>query len=128
MSEAVKAFERAKEAIKSAEEVIDISLPTSANRIYTAGENLAYAVLLSVQGSASRNHGKLWNGIQRLHEMGELKNDYRKTLETSYRLRIKGDYGRDIDGVIIINKQIIVEQIKTLKKFLNEVENVLKDK
>ena len=38
MNEIPDAIKRAEEAIKSAEAVIDISLPTAANRIYIAGE------------------------------------------------------------------------------------------
>lgn len=104
MNEIVESIKRAKEALEAAEAVIDISLPTAANRIYVAGENLAYAILLFVHDSASRDHGKLWIGVQKLFEAGKLKKNYRQTLETSYKLRIKGDYGKDIGEIVLLDK------------------------
>jgi len=125
MNEIPDAIKRAKKE-KSAEAVIDISLPTAANRIYIAGENLASAALLATGGSAPRDHGKLWNGVQKLSMAGKLKRDYRRMLETSYRLRIKGDYGRDSDSIVLLSRDVIERQIKELKEFLSEVRDMVK--
>ncbi len=126
MKEVVEAFKRCEEALRISEKTVDIDLPTSASRLYIAGENLAACMLLLIEGSASRDHGKLWNGIQRLFEKGDLKKNYRPVLETSYRLRIKGDYGRDIEGVVLISREAIEEQIKCLKEFSEEVRQKMK--
>ena len=126
MKEIIEAFKRSEEALRISEETVDIDLPTSASRLYIAGENLAACVLLLIESSASRDHGKLWNGIQRLFEKGHLKKNYRPILETSYRLRIKGDYGRDIEGVVLINREAIEEKIKYLKEFLEEARQKIK--
>lgn len=128
MSEIEDAFERGKSALRSAEKFIDIDLPTAANRIYVAGENLARSLILAVSGSSPRDHGKIWNAIQHLYEKGILKTNYKSILETSYRLRMKGDYGRDISGIIIISKEIIKKQIEKLKEFSKEIERIQKEK
>ncbi len=129
MRQAEESLERARRSIEIAEGLIDTDLPTSANRIYNAGENLAIASILSASGSVPKSHGKIWNAVHSLYEKGVLKSDYRNLLETSYRLRIKGDYGRDLeDRAIIISRDILKQQIGSLKSFLGEVENLVKNK
>lgn len=129
LRQAEEALERARRSIEIAERLIDADLPTSANRIYNAGENLGIASILSTSGFAPKSHGKIWNAVHMLYERGILKSDYRNLLETSYRLRIKGDYGRDLeDKAVVISKEILRQQIESLKSFLEEVENLVKNK
>jgi len=128
LTEIEEAFKIGKVALRNAEKFLDIDLPTAANRIYIAGENLARALILSVSGSCPRDHGRIWNTVQSLYEKGILKVNYRFILEISYRLRIKGDYGRDISGTIVISKEIIKEQIKQLEEFSEEVKRILQEK
>jgi len=128
MNEIEETFKIGNEALRNAEKFLGIDLPTSANRIYVAGENIARALILSVSGSCPRDHGKVWNAVQHLYERGILKVKYKSILETSYRLRIKGDYGRDIDGTIVINREIIKDQIEKLKEFSKEVKRILEER
>lgn len=128
LNEMLDAFERGNNALKSAGKFEKLDLLITANRIYIAGENLAYSLLLATSGSAPRDHGRIWDGVQKLYERGVLKADYKPLLETSYRLRMKGDYGRDIRGVTIISKETVRNQIKSLREFAEEVERILKEK
>jgi len=124
----LESFERGERELKNAEKFLEIDLITATNRIYVSGENLAFSLITAVYGSSTRDHGKMWNKIHELYQRGIIKADFKPTLETSYRLRIKGDYGRDIDGVVIINKGILKSQINSLKEFLEEVRRVLNDR
>lgn len=125
LSEIEEAFRIGEEALRNAERFLDIDLPTAANRIYVAGENLARALILAVSGTCPRDHGKVWNAVQQLYEKGIIKVNYKSVLETSYRLRIKGDYGKDAGGVVVISKEIIKEQIEKLKEFSKEVKRFI---
>jgi len=125
LSEIGEAYKIGEEALRNAEKFLDIDMPTSANRIYVAGENLARALILAVSGTCPRDHGKVWNAIQQLYEKGILKVNYKSILEISYRLRIKGDYGKDAGGTVVISKEIIEEQIEKLKEFSKEAKRLI---
>jgi len=129
MRNAVEAFKRGKYALTSAEKLAGIDLPASASRAYIAGENLAVSLLLTIAGSAPRDHGKIWNSIKSLYEKGVLKENYRSVLETSYRIRIKADYGEDVGGIAVaVSRESIEKQIQNLNRFRDEVEGILKEK
>jgi len=126
--EILEAFNRGERELKNAEKFLEIDLPTAANRIYISGENLAFSIITAMYGGSSRDHGRVWNKIHELYEKGIIKTDFKPTLETSYRLRIKADYGRDVSGVVVISKDILNNQIKSLKEFLEEVRRILREK
>lgn len=128
MNDVIEAFNRGVEALRSAEKLLNIDLPTSANRIYIAGENLAISLLLAFPSHLPKDHGKIWNAVQRFYERGILKSNYRPLLQTSYMIRIKADYGRDLDGVVAVNKKIIEKQIMELKNFRDEISRILTEK
>ena len=124
---AAEALERARQSLAIAEKLIETDLATSANRVYNAGENLGIAALLSVSGQTPKSHGKVWNSVNLLYQRGTLKADYKRILEQSYRLRIKGDYGQDLEGKDVnISEGVIKELITSLKSFLEEVEGLVK--
>lgn len=123
---AIGALERARKSLEIAENIIDMDLASSANRIYNAGENIATAVLLSLSLSVPKSHGKIWNAMNLLHKKGILSADYKPLLEQSYRIRIKGDYGRDLEGkAVSISYDILAGQIESLKSFLKEAESII---
>jgi len=127
LREMEEALERARKSIELAEKLIDTDLAASANRIYNAGENLGIAVMLSTSKVVPKSHGKIWNMVHNLYQKGILKSDYRSLLESSYKLRIKGDYGRDLEGeAIVISREILREHINSLKAFLKEAEELTK--
>lgn len=129
MSDITDSFKRGMEALKTAEKFIELDIIVAANRVYIAGENLAYSLLLTSFGSSSKDHGKMWNSVQELFEKGILKMNYKPLLQNSYRLRMKGDYGRDTGGLaVVISKLVIRNQIKSLKDFAKECEEILKEK
>ena len=122
-------FKRGLEALKAAEKFIELDMVVAANRVYIAGENLAYSLLLAAFGSSSKDHGRIWSGIQELFEKGILKENYKPLLQNSYRMRMKGDYGRDTGGIaVVISKPIIRNQISSLKNFAKEIEKILSEK
>lgn len=124
----IDSFKRGKHELENAENFMEIDLPTAASRLYIAGENLAFCLLLAVHKSSTRDRGKIWNDVRQLYQRGVVNSDFRPVLETSYRLRIKADYGRDIDGIVTISRDALKLQIASLKKFLEEVKRVLKEK
>lgn len=127
--ETIGAFKRGERELENAKRFMGIDLPTTANRIYVAGENLAFSLLLALHGSSTRDHGKIWNAMQELYDKGVVKMNFKPTLETSYRLRIKADYGRDIgETALTISRETLDAQIKSLMAFLKEVKRVLKEK
>lgn len=126
---AAEALGRARKSLEIAEKLIDADIATAANRIYNTGENLGIAALLYVSGQIPKSHGKIWNAVHSLHQKGTLSKDYKPVLEQSYRLRIKGDYGRDLEGRdITITKEAVQELITSLKSFLKEVEALVERK
>ena len=128
VDEITEPFKRGCEEIKTAEKVIDISLPVAASRAYIAGENLAYAIVLKTYGSSSRSHGKVWRCMHELYEKGTLNRDYKPMLEESYRMRIKGDYGRDIGGSEIeISKGLVKKHLDELKELKKELEALIRE-
>lgn len=71
----------------------------------------------------------IWNAVQSFFQKGMLKKDYRSVLETSYRIRMKADYGRDLEGLVVsISREIIEKQINDLDGFRDEIRELLKKK
>lgn len=129
VSEIKDSFKRGLDALKAAEKFVELDIIVAANRIYIAGENLAYSMLLAAFGSSSKDHGKIWSGIQELFEKGVLKENYKPLLQSSYRMRMKGDYGKDTGGTaVVISKPIIRNQINSLKEFAKEIEKILTER
>ena len=129
LSEIADNFKRGVEALKAAEKFIELDAIVAANRVYIAGENLAYSLLLAAFGSSSKDHGKIWSGIQELFEKGILKENYKPLLQNSYRIRMKGDYGRVTGGMaVVISKPILRNQINSLKEFAKEAKKILSEK
>ncbi|MBI2675180.1 MAG: hypothetical protein HYX24_01880 [Candidatus Aenigmarchaeota archaeon] len=126
MKEVEESYIRGVQAIKDAEAALSISLPMAASRLYIAGENLAYSLLVAFHGASSRNHGKIWNGIQKLYDSGNLGQNYKELLESSYRMRLQADYGRKTE--IALDKETLEKQIASLKNFAEEVKAVLKER
>ena len=125
VDDAGEAYRRGVKELGLSKELLGISLAVAASRIYIAGENLAYALVKKANGSSSRDHGKLWRAVRELYERGVLKKDYRPALEMSYRLRVKGDYGRDVGPGAELSKSSVQSQIATLEEFRLEVQRVV---
>ncbi len=118
---------RAGQALRTAEGLVGSDLAAAANRLYTAGENLAIAAIVLSGGQAPRNHGKIWNATRLLFQRGVLERDYWGALETAYRLRLYGDYG-EAAGETIFTEETVRGLLATLRLFLKEVEKLAAQK
>jgi len=126
IDEVLDSLKRGAEELKMAEKLLDISVPVAASRAYIAGENIAYAAARKMRGSVPRDHSRIWKAIRELYEKGDLLRDYRPVLEEIYRLRVKGDYGRNIGGEEIkLNKGAVRAHIAELKAFAEEVSRLV---
>ncbi|MBI2675147.1 MAG: hypothetical protein HYX24_01715 [Candidatus Aenigmarchaeota archaeon] len=81
---------------------------------------------MAFHGASSRNHGKIWNSIQKLFESGALSHNYRELLESSYGMRLQADYGRKTE--IALDNETLEKQIAGLKNFAEEAKAVLKER
>jgi uncharacterized protein (UPF0332 family) len=100
----------AEEFLKTAEYSLNISLKSSANRLYFALERAVVAYLHFKGRKASKNRQKLW-GVA-LELLGE---NYYQLLMQLYDLRLQADYGT-ISKITSLNSDILRELIVKVKE------------
>lgn len=117
----------AKEKLAAAKNSINSGyLKSAAHDTYFAGENAARALLLALEGNVPKDKNKIWTKITNYQRCGLISSFNRKDIELSYRYRSKADYV-EIGKEIEITKDSIVTTFALVKRFVDEVEKVLRN-
>lgn len=103
----------AEEFFEVAKKNLDLSLKTSANRLYFAFEKAIIAYLIFKSINVQKNHQKIWELSAKL--LGE---EYYSLFRVLYDLRMQADYG---------NVSIFADlSVKTVKENISKVEFLVK--
>lgn len=125
----IKTFmSESKEKIDSAENSIEFGFFKSATHdIYFAAENAARALLLALEGNIPSNKNKIWMKIMNYQRKNLIKKFSRADIDKTYRYRRKADYVETRER-IVITKDGVISALDISKRFVNEVESLLKEK
>ena len=86
---------RAKAQLESARRnLADGDTETASNRAFLAAESAACALIAKAGGRVKPIHEKIRSQFEELCDKGKIPYKFRSLLSDSYRLRLKGDYGR----------------------------------
>ena len=86
---------RAKAQLESARRnLADGDTDTASNRAFLAAESAASALIARAGGRVKPVHERIRTQFEELCDKGKIPYKFRSILSDSYRLRLKGDYGR----------------------------------
>ena len=91
----------AEEFIKVAKDNLDLSLRTSANRLYFAFEKAVISYLIFKKIKVPKNHQNIWELCAKF--LGE---EFYSHLRNLYDLRMQADYG-NISKFVVFNKKTV---------------------
>jgi HEPN domain-containing protein len=113
---------RAKAQLDSARRnLADGDTETASNRTFLAAENAASALLAKAGGRVKPVHEEIRSQFEELCDKGKVPYKFRSLLSDSYRLRLKGDYGRRF-----VKQQSIPELTpKVVQEILDRVSELL---
>jgi len=90
---------RAKAQLESARRnLADGDTETASNRAFLAAESVACALIAKAGGRVKPIHKKIRSRFEELCDKGKIPYKFRSLLSDSYRLRLRGDYGRRFAG------------------------------
>lgn len=109
------------EFLVMAKKNLDLSLRTSANRLYFALEKAVIAYLYFKKIGIQKNHQKLWELSDKL-----LGKEYYSLLRELYDLRMQADYG-NISVFADLNIKTIKENIDKTESLINKLKSKIKN-
>ena len=112
-------FKIAEEFLQVSKNSLDLSLRTSANRLYFAFEKAVISYLLFNQKKVPKNHQKIWELCAEV--LGE---NYYNHLRNLYDLRMQADYG-NVSLFVEFNKKIVEKNIFLSEKLIQEIKERL---
>jgi len=113
-------LEVADEFLKVARNNLNLSLKTSANRLYFSFEKAVIAYLMFKEVKVPKNHQKIWELCAKF--LGEFFYDHLRHL---YDLRMQADYG-NISVFVIFNKKIVEGEIMKSEVLIKQIKVLLK--
>jgi uncharacterized protein (UPF0332 family) len=103
------------EFLKVAKKNLNVSLRTSANRLYFSFEKMIISYLLFKKIIVPKNHQKVWELC--LEHLGE---EFYSHIRELYDLRMQADYG-NISKFVEFNKKILDNRIKESEKMIKKI-------
>jgi len=112
---------RAKEFLDIAQQTLEKSLKTTANRLYFAAERAVVAYLFAMEIKVSKKHGSIWNAAKTV----DMK--WHTLLQVLYDLRLQADYGAN-STIKILTKEVISPYISEVSSLLADIEKKIAQK